>query len=173
MHKIARLISFIIIVIFVYLIITESAKDSKVNSDDNLSILKIENFSAANEIIPGKWDAVEKISSNLMAHNLLIFNKDGSVAFAQGSSIESAINLAKKGYIEGRWSIIENPDYLTSLIDEQRFLIEIDFGPDLIEVLRVEIDPKQHRMGRTSQDNDMLRESMGLFTLGGKIFYKQ
>jgi hypothetical protein len=52
-------------------------------------------------------------------------------------------------------------------------MIEIDLEPNLGDLLRVEIDPVQHRMGRIADNNDAIKESAGLFTFGGKIFYKQ
>lgn len=140
--------------------------------DPQRTNVRIETFSSAKEIITGQWDAVETISGDLKEHNLLIFKKDGTLLFAQGSSIESANNLANEGNIKGKWSIIDKPDYLPILINDQRFLIEIDLGPNLGDLLRVEIDPIQHRMGRIADDNDAIRESAGLFTFGGKIFNK-
>lgn len=178
MDRLAKFIWLSLLFIFIYLIYSTINENSSTNSDGKLSNferpnVKIETFSAAKEIIPGQWDAVESISGDLKEHNLLIFKKDGTVMFGQGSSIESANSLAMEGNIKGKWSILDKPDYLTNLIDDQRFLIEIDLGPNLGDLLRVEIDPIQHKMGRIADDNDAMRESAGLFTFGGKIFYKQ
>jgi hypothetical protein len=135
--------------------------------------VKILTYSSAKEIIPGQWISTEKIYGDQYQYNLLQFNKDGTLKFAQGASSEQALKLANESTIIGKWTVNENPNLLEILKNDQRFLIEFDLESIGSEMLRVEIDPTQHRMGRIANENDALREQMGLFTFGGKIFYKQ
>jgi hypothetical protein len=178
MDNIAKFIWFILLLIFGYLIITTIDENSKINSDENSSvsetqIIKIETFDDAKSIIPGKWISEEVISDNYKQYNLLLFNQDGTLKFAQGSSIEQSFKLANESTLKGNWSILDNPKYLPNLQNDKRFLIEFKIEGIGSELFRVEIDAAEYQMGRTKDENDEARESMSLFTFGGKIFYKK
>ncbi len=134
--------------------------------------LIIENFEDAKKIVPGHWVAKEELFDNYFEYNLLILNNNGQVSFAQGNSYEQALNLANQSTLSGSWSINDDPVHLDALIKSQRFLINLDLEGYGNDILRVEIDKSQHRLGRIRDTNDDLRESSGLFTFGGKIFYK-
>lgn len=143
-----------------------------VGSNEKQETSRIETYASAREIVPGIWVATEKLFGSHNQYDLLIFKKDGSLQFAQGASLEQALRLAKET-TPGQWSINEDPNLLNNLKTDQRFLIEFTMESIGSEILRVEIDPVQHRMGRLANEDDALRENLGLYSFGGKIFYKQ
>lgn len=134
---------------------------------------KIETYASAKEIIPGQWISSETIYGNYTQYNILLFKNDGLLKFGQGGSKEQALKLANESVLVGKWSVNENPNLLTNLINDQRFLINFELDGYGSEILRVEIHPKQHRMGRIANENDAFSSDAGIFTFGGKIFYKE
>lgn len=143
------------------------------NNETNSNLLNFKDFNEAKKIIPGKWVATEQITSNWIQYDLLLFNNDGSLKFSQGASLDQALRLANESTLVGRWSINEDPKYISDLITEKRFLLEFYLEGVGAELVRVEIDPSnKHRMGRGINDFDLNREAQGLFSFGGKIFFK-
>ena len=130
---------------------------------------KIETFVAAKEIVPGSWISTDRVNSNISVYNLLLFSKDGSLKFAQGTSPESALKLANESKA-GKWSVDESSDLLPNLKNDQRFLIDFELEGFGSEILRVEIYPDKYLMGRIANNNDAIRESVGLFAIGAKYF---
>jgi len=135
---------------------------------ENNSLKSIDNFSDARDIVPGAWLSSEKLWDNNYTYTLLNFENDGTFLFAQSSDL----NFKTKGSLKGNWTINDNPQFLDDLITSKRFLINLSLESYGDEILRVELNDIQHRMGRIRDSNDDLRESSGLFTFGGKIFYK-
>ena len=135
---------------------------------ENNSLKSIDNFSDARDIVPGAWLSSEKLWDNNYTYTLLNFENDGTFLFAQSSDL----NFKTKGSLKGNWTINDNPQFLDDLITSKRFLINLSLESYGDEILRVELNDIQHRMGRIRDSNDDFRESSGLFTFGGKIFYK-
>lgn len=135
---------------------------------ENNSLKSIDNFSDARDIVPGAWLSSEKLWDNNYTYTLLNFDNDGTFLFAQSSDL----NFKTKGSLKGNWTINDNPQFLDDLITSKRFLINLSLESYGDEILRVELNDIQHRMGRIRDSNDDLRESSGLFTFGGMIFYK-
>jgi hypothetical protein len=124
------------------------------------------------DIVVGEWISTEQIHSGLLQYDLLLFQTNGKVKFAQGISEHQAIQLARKSSLKSNWRIIEDPGNNLTLADSI-FLIETNIEGIGIDTLRVEVDFKNgHRMGRSQTDRDYYREENGLYTFGGKIFLK-
>jgi hypothetical protein len=136
----------------------------------NFAIEKVLDFESAKQIIPGTWVSKEVLYENQYQYNVLIMKQDGSMLFGQGSSIENATSNATS--VKGTWNLVINEERLKDLIELQRFLIDVNLDGIGYDMLRIEIHPGQHQMGRIRNSADELRSSMGLFTFGGKIFYK-
>jgi hypothetical protein len=154
-------------ILFVLLVnIVRKCKVSKSNA-------KIETYASAKEIIPGVWLSTEPLyDEHIKNYEVLLFKNDGSIKYGQGVTSELALKFANEDKA-GKWSVVEKPDLLNSLINDQRFLIEFKNDAFGSELFRVEIDPKQHRMGRPTNESDKNNIRYGLIYIGGKIFYKQ
>jgi hypothetical protein len=141
--------------------------DSSVVGSDSSSKTVLLN-DALKQVV-GNWVSSKKIYSDLTQYDLLLFNEDGSLKFAQGSSFNQACRLARESKLIGGWKIVT--DSFNNLILEDRFLIEINIEGFDTEILRVELDPiHSHRMGRTINETDEIRDAQGLYSFGGKIF---
>lgn len=162
---------FITLVIVINLLGCVNVNESK--KDQNAENV-YQTFNDAKQIITGNWISTESILSDIIQYDILIFNPNQSVKFAQGSSENQALRLAKESTLKGEWHVIENSENLISLNSEQRFLIQIDIEGVGVEILRVEIDnANNHRMGRVKNSKDEYRDNVGLYSFGGKIFYKK
>ena len=167
------------ILLFIILNIIVDANNNyilDVKRNELIESSKVQSFDQARDIIPGTWISKELLSEDLgYQNNVLIFQNNGMLKFAQGGSdIDEAIKLANNGSI-GNWKIIDKPEYLQSLINENRFLIEFELSGYGSEILRVEVQPgKTPIMGRIG-NSELLNHSnsLGLFDFEGKVFHKQ
>lgn len=129
----------------------------------------IDNFNDARKIVPGAWLSTQKLWDNNYTYTLLNFNNDGTFLFVQSGDL----HFKSKSGLKGIWKINDNPQFLDELITSKRFLINLSLDSYGDEILRVELNEIEHRMGRIRDSNDDLRENSGLFTFGGLIFYKK
>lgn len=155
----------------IYVILIVGLKVSQ-NRFFRSSAVNISTFEEAKNVVPGVWISTQLLYSDHKEYIALVFNKNGTVKLAQGSSQEQALRFANES-LSGQWNVIQNDEYLSKLKSMKRFLIKISLPGIGDDILRVELHPDKNQMGRIRNFDDDVMENSGLFAFGGKIFYYQ
>lgn len=116
----------------------------------------------------GIWCFKEKLFGDNYIFHTLVFEQgntanSGRVWFAQASSWLKGYNLAKTGR-PGTWSLYVK--------NGSRHILELsNVAGYKSELLRLELDdPNEPLIGKNENNNDLARNSVGLFSFGGKNF---
>lgn len=134
---------------------------------------KIETFVAAKKLVPGLWVASENLGQGFYEYSVLEFKENGILHFSRGADLAQAKDLLRTSQMNGNWKLADDPEFLSMLINEKKFVVLFDLESFGVDGLRVEIRPNGLIMGRNSELDDKTKENMGLYTFGGKIFHKE
>ncbi|MFZ4797366.1 MAG: hypothetical protein ACOYMA_07705 [Bacteroidia bacterium] len=130
---------------------------------------EITSFDDLKPLLIGSWVSKEELNSLHSEFFTFEFNSNGTIKFKTGIDDNPPEILST-----GTWSIIVLDEGVNYVNKNNRFFIEIKFQTiHLLERFVVEIDPVNPKIWRSVTENDLTKERLGLFSFGGKYFYKK